>query len=178
MAESVETRLRAIEKFPPACERIGVLADAQYRQLNAKTLQIDDEFRGFIRPRHVAAPGRNFSMAACSRWRSARSTAPGRWNEWPEMTRRRPVAGSAYTYDRQVPGRGARAPHEARSHRSRASRSSPASRSRRWKSRALSCPRATGRCCSNQRSKEKCELEVSFWVLWVRACWLVPRRQT
>jgi hypothetical protein len=89
MAESVETRLRAIETFLPACERIGVLADAQYRQLNAKTLQIDDEFRGFIRPRHVAAPGRNFSMAACSRWRSARSTAPGRWNEWPEMTRRR-----------------------------------------------------------------------------------------
>jgi ABC-type amino acid transport substrate-binding protein len=108
MAESVETRLRAIETFLPACERIGVLADAQYRQLNAKTLQIDDEFRGFIRPKHVAAPGRNFSMAACSRWRSARSTAPGRWNEWPEMTRRRPVAGSAYTYDRQVPGRGAR----------------------------------------------------------------------
>jgi glutamate--cysteine ligase len=48
---------RAISTPHPAYEAMGVKVNAEYRQLNANILQIENEYYAFIRPKRVAASG-------------------------------------------------------------------------------------------------------------------------
>ncbi len=53
----------AISTPEPLYEKIGVIVDDEYRQLNANLLQIENEYYSTIRPKRVAHPGERPSMA-------------------------------------------------------------------------------------------------------------------
>ncbi|MDX1515839.1 MAG: glutamate--cysteine ligase [Woeseiaceae bacterium] len=64
---SVEEYIRdlsaAIRTPEPAYEKIGVIVDGRYRQLNANILQIENEYYSSIRPKRVARSGERPTMA-------------------------------------------------------------------------------------------------------------------
>ena len=53
----------AISTPEPLYEKIGVVVDGEYKQLNANLLQIENEYYSTIRPKRVAQPGERPSMA-------------------------------------------------------------------------------------------------------------------
>lgn len=63
LQEYVES-LQAATKTPSAdYEKIGVLVDGEYRQLNTNILQIENEFYSFVRPKQIANTGETPSHA-------------------------------------------------------------------------------------------------------------------
>lgn len=54
LAEYVDSLTHAIGTPYPDYEKIGVVVDGQYRQLNANVLQIENEFYSIIRPKQIA----------------------------------------------------------------------------------------------------------------------------
>ena len=54
---------RATETPSPGFERIGVVADGEYRQLNGNVLQIENEYYSFVRPKQIARSGEKPSVA-------------------------------------------------------------------------------------------------------------------
>lgn len=61
--EYVRTLTRAIETPYPEYDRIGVVVDGEYRQLNANLLQIENEYYSFIRPKQIARSGEKPTLA-------------------------------------------------------------------------------------------------------------------
>jgi len=61
--EYVASLTRAIETPYPEFERIGVMANEEYRQLNTNILQIENEYYSFIRPKQVAQSGEKPTLA-------------------------------------------------------------------------------------------------------------------
>ena len=59
----VQGLTRAIETPYPEYERIGVVVDGEYRQLNANILQIENEYYSFVRPKQVARSGEKPTLA-------------------------------------------------------------------------------------------------------------------
>jgi glutamate--cysteine ligase len=59
----VESLTRAIETPYPPYERIGVLVDGEWRQLNANYLQIEAEYYGTVRAKHPPRPGEKPTLA-------------------------------------------------------------------------------------------------------------------
>ena len=59
----VESLERAINTPDPEWARIGVRVDGHWRQLNANTLQIENEYYSFVRPKAVARSGERPSSA-------------------------------------------------------------------------------------------------------------------
>jgi glutamate--cysteine ligase len=57
------TLTRAIETPYPEYEKIGVVVDGEYRQLNANILQIENEYYSFIRPKQIAGSGEKPTLA-------------------------------------------------------------------------------------------------------------------
>lgn len=57
LADYVRDLSRAISTPHPPYEALGVEVDGQWRQLNANTLQIENEYYSFIRPKRVARSG-------------------------------------------------------------------------------------------------------------------------
>ncbi len=57
LAEYVASLTQAIETPFPEYEKIGVVVDGEYRQLNANILQIENEYYSFIRPKQLARSG-------------------------------------------------------------------------------------------------------------------------
>jgi glutamate--cysteine ligase len=57
LAEYVQDLTRATLQPRPEFERLGVLVDGEYRQLNANQLQIENEYYSTIRPKRVTQPG-------------------------------------------------------------------------------------------------------------------------
>ena len=55
--EYVRDLSNAIETTEPSYQKIGVIVDGRYRQLNANLLQIENEFYSPVRPKRVAATG-------------------------------------------------------------------------------------------------------------------------
>ncbi|NNF67971.1 MAG: glutamate--cysteine ligase [Gammaproteobacteria bacterium] len=54
---------RATDTVHPAYEKLGVVVDGQYQQLNANILQIENEYYSLIRPKRVAKSGEKPSHA-------------------------------------------------------------------------------------------------------------------
>ena len=54
---------RATETPSPEFERLGVVVDGEYRQLNANVLQIENEYYSFVRPKQIARSGEKPSVA-------------------------------------------------------------------------------------------------------------------
>ncbi|BAU47589.1 glutamate--cysteine ligase [Sulfurifustis variabilis] len=63
----VETLCRATRTPYPEFERIGVVVDGEYRQLNAHVLQIENEFYSAIRPKQPIRPGEKPTLALARR---------------------------------------------------------------------------------------------------------------
>jgi glutamate--cysteine ligase len=63
MDEYVADLTHAITTPHPAYERIGVLVNGEYRQLNANVLQIENEYYSLIRPKRVARTGERPTQA-------------------------------------------------------------------------------------------------------------------
>ena len=57
LASYTESLERATRTPDPEYERIGVVVDGQWRQLNANMLQIENEYYSFIRPKQPTRPG-------------------------------------------------------------------------------------------------------------------------
>lgn len=57
------TLTRAIETPYPEYEKMGVVVDGEYRQLNANILQIENEYYSFIRPKQIAQSGEKPTVA-------------------------------------------------------------------------------------------------------------------
>lgn len=53
----------AISTPEPDYERIGLVVDAEYRQLNTNVLQIENEYYSFIRPKNIAESGEKPTLA-------------------------------------------------------------------------------------------------------------------
>ncbi|HET7587353.1 MAG TPA: glutamate--cysteine ligase [Gammaproteobacteria bacterium] len=54
---------RAISTPEPDYERIGLVVDGEYRQLNTNILQIENEYYSFIRPKNIAESGEKPTLA-------------------------------------------------------------------------------------------------------------------
>lgn len=54
---------RVIETPHPEYEKIGIVVDGEYRQLNANVLQIENEYYSFVRPKQVARSGEKPTLA-------------------------------------------------------------------------------------------------------------------
>ncbi len=63
LEEYVSTLTRAIETPYPEYEKIGVVVNGEYRQLNANILQIENEYYSFVRPKQVARSGEKPTLA-------------------------------------------------------------------------------------------------------------------
>lgn len=63
----VETLCRATRTPYPEFERIGVVVDGEYRQLNANVLQIENEFYSIIRPKQPIRSGEKPTRALARR---------------------------------------------------------------------------------------------------------------
>lgn len=61
--EYVATLAHAIDTPYPEYERIGVVVDGEYRQLNVNLLQIENEYYSFVRPKQVARSGEKPTLA-------------------------------------------------------------------------------------------------------------------
>ena len=63
LPEYVASLSHAIATPYPDYEKIGVVVDGQYRQLNANVLQIENEFYSIIRPKQIAKSGEKPTLA-------------------------------------------------------------------------------------------------------------------
>lgn len=63
LQEYLLTLTRAIETPYPEYEKIGVVVDGEYRQLNANILQIENEYYSFIRPKQITHSGEKPTLA-------------------------------------------------------------------------------------------------------------------
>jgi glutamate--cysteine ligase len=63
LSEYVDSLGKAIETPYPDYEKIGVKVDGHYRQLNANTLQIENEFYSTMRPKQIAESGEKPTLA-------------------------------------------------------------------------------------------------------------------
>ena len=63
----IESLTRAIEAPSPEYQALGVVADGEYRQLNANALQIENEYYSFVRPKRVAHSGEKPTVALAQR---------------------------------------------------------------------------------------------------------------
>ena len=62
-ADYIRTLHEATEAAHPPYEEIGVVADGEYRQLNANLLQIENEYYSFVRPKQIARSGEKPTIA-------------------------------------------------------------------------------------------------------------------
>jgi glutamate--cysteine ligase len=67
LAEYVASLTYAIETPCPAYQRIGVVADGQYRQLNTNILQIENEYYSTMRPKQIPNGDEKPSLALARR---------------------------------------------------------------------------------------------------------------
>lgn len=67
LADYVETLCRATRTPYPDFERIGVVVDGEYRQLNSHVLQIENEFYSVIRPKQPIRSGEKPTLALARR---------------------------------------------------------------------------------------------------------------
>jgi len=65
--EYVAGLTRAIETPYPEYEKIGVIADGEYIQLNTNILQIENEYYSFVRPKQIARSGEKPTVALKNR---------------------------------------------------------------------------------------------------------------
>ena len=63
LPEYVDSLTHAIATPFPDYEKIGVVVDGEYRQLNANILQIENEFYSIIRPKQIAQSGEKPTLA-------------------------------------------------------------------------------------------------------------------
>lgn len=63
LPDYVESLGQAIETPYPDYEKIGIKVDGQYKQLNANTLQIENEFYSTMRPKQIAESGEKPTLA-------------------------------------------------------------------------------------------------------------------
>ncbi len=63
LPEYVESLTHAIATPFPEYEKIGVVVNGEYRQLNANVLQIENEFYSVIRPKQIAQSGEKPTLA-------------------------------------------------------------------------------------------------------------------
>jgi glutamate--cysteine ligase len=63
LAKYVDSLGKAITTPYPEYEKIGVVVDGEYRQLNANILQIENEFYSIIRPKQIAQSGEKPTLA-------------------------------------------------------------------------------------------------------------------
>jgi glutamate--cysteine ligase len=59
----IATLTHAIETPTPEFQKIGIVVDGEYRQLNANMLQIENEFYSSIRPKNIARSGEKPTLA-------------------------------------------------------------------------------------------------------------------
>ena len=62
-ADYIHTLHKATGTAHPPYEKIGVVVNGQYRQLNANLLQIENEYYSFIRPKQIARSGEKPTVA-------------------------------------------------------------------------------------------------------------------
>ena len=62
-ADYIRTLHEATEATHPPYEELGVVADGEYRQLNANLLQIENEYYSFVRPKQIARSGEKPTIA-------------------------------------------------------------------------------------------------------------------
>ncbi len=63
LAGYVRTLHAATETAHPPYEKIGIVVDGEYRQINTNLLQIENEFYSFVRPKQVARSGEKPTVA-------------------------------------------------------------------------------------------------------------------
>ncbi len=63
LSEYVSCLTQAIEMPWPAYENIGIQVDGEYRQLNDRLLQIENEYYSTVRPKQIALPGEKPTLA-------------------------------------------------------------------------------------------------------------------
>ena len=63
IAAYVRTLHEATQAPHPPYEKMGVVADGEYRQLNASLLQIENEYYSFVRPKQIARSGEKPTVA-------------------------------------------------------------------------------------------------------------------
>ena len=62
-ADYIRTLHQATVAVHPPYEKIGVVVDGEYRQLNANLLQIENEYYSFVRPKQIARSGEKPTIA-------------------------------------------------------------------------------------------------------------------
>ena len=69
--EYIASLKKAIQTPCEAYEKIGVVVDGEYRQLNTNILQIENEYYSFVHPKQIAESGETPSHATMSAWISS-----------------------------------------------------------------------------------------------------------